>query len=241
MVIILNARLFKEHLELFLPVPRQHSCKSAQIHDLRAESFYLIICFQIFCDPAEFDFYRLFAATCLYFHSVVLDSAADDDSEWKTDQVGIGEFDASAFFSVIIEHPVFPAEYFIQLFSRILGIPVLWIRRNDVDIERSHRFRPDDAAVVMVTFNDRCQRTRNTYAVTSHQYGYTASVLNQYIVMHAVGIFCAELEYLSDFDSFHEFYITASILSLRTFCDEAEITRARNFKVTSVVDVDIMI
>src|SRR5699024_2795405 len=106
---------------------------------------------------------------------------------------------------------------------------------------RTHRCRAEDAAVVMVTFNDRCQRTRNTYAVTSHQYGYTAAVLIQYIEIHGFGIFCAELEYLSDFDPFHEFYITASILSLLTFCDEAEITRARNFKVTSVVDVDVMI
>src|SRR5699024_10236505 len=67
----------------------------------------LIVCFKIFQNLADFHFNRFFALTCLYFHSAILDAAADDDPVRQPDQIGISEFDAGAFFSIIIEHPVF--------------------------------------------------------------------------------------------------------------------------------------
>src|SRR5699024_1483379 len=81
----------------------------------------------------------------------------------------------------------------------------------------------------------------DSYGVSSHQDGNTAAVLIQHVEIHGFGIFCAEFEYLSDFDSFHEFHFTASVLGLLSFCDEAKVTRARNFDVTAVIDIDVMI
>src|SRR6266496_5065895 len=72
-------------------------------------------------------------------------------------------------------------------------------------MERSNRFWPDDAIVVVLLLNYCGDDPFYPDAVAPHYDGYLFSLLRKHCCAHRLGVFCAELENVANFHRFVDF------------------------------------
>src|SRR5690554_1806590 len=85
---------------------------------------------------------------------------------------------------------------------------------------------PDDAFVVVILFNRRCDNTAYTDTVTAHGHGELFTIFIQHLGMHGLRVFCAELEDMAHFNAAFDFQLS---LAARAGIAGNDITQVSSF------------
>jgi hypothetical protein len=126
----------------------------------------------------------------------------DDELPGQADQIEGRELCPCPLVAVVIENvkPGF-LKLGIEILTNFVGRSVAHFDIDEPDIEGRHRFRPDDAGIVMRGFDDRGRQARNADAIRAHLHWHDAAVGALHLAVHRRGIFGAEKEDMSNLDA----------------------------------------
>lgn len=93
---------------------------------------------------------------------------------------------------------------YVEFFTFCINSLIFRVKVDDDDFIRSKRRREHNAVFVIVLFNACGNDTGNPDAVTAHDDGVFFTVFVKIHSMHGFAVFCAEFEYMPDFNAFFQ-------------------------------------
>ena len=115
----------------------------------------------------------------------------------KAHELGVGKLGARAQALPVVQQRLHTGvqQRLIEALGRLPHMAgFMAAHGNHRHLEGRHRFRPDDAAVVMVLLDDGAHQAGHAHAVAAHAHGHRLAGLVQHACLHGLGVLVAEFE-----------------------------------------------
>src|ERR1700722_19244065 len=127
---------------------------------------------------------------------------ADGDPERDPDQLGVAELDAGPARPVVHDDVhARVGQRHVDLLPRLGHRGVVLLGDHDHDLERGHRYRPQDALGVVVDLDDGGHGALDADAVAAHDRPDRLAVRAGHPALHGLGVLGAELEDVAALDA----------------------------------------
>ena len=134
-------------------------------------------------------------------------SRADNDSDRAAEQVCVGEHNAGAHVSVVINNlDSVLLHLVIELVGKSLCVCVVRSQAAQMNLPRSYRYRPNGTVIIVANLAHGGRNSAYADTVAAHYRILLVAVLVEIGHMHRLCVFCAELEDIADLDAARYIY-----------------------------------